>query len=222
MVWLVALVSAMVGGMLGLLGFAYRHIRMVGRDAMKIARRAGAEAARHGEGAAKTAAELQSIAVEVGRLKREVSIAYWTMKASAWMSEAGFFKQEDHPLRAHYYRLAEEALSAALELDSRNGTARIWLAWLRKRSGAVEEALDLVEGALDDPSLHNHERARGLYNASCYCAILSPGSSGKRARAIEYLRSAVEGAEIFRELAREDPDFNALRGYKGFDEIISE
>jgi len=224
MTWLVALVSVMVLGMMSLLGFALRYVQGIAKEVRETAREAMKEAAEHVEritiGAHKASDEADASLNRVRRLEADVKKTYWIIKANAWIGEAALF-EEDHPLRTLYYGLAEEALSDAVELDPSDGTACIWKAWLRKRHGFIEEALRLVEGAIQNSDLHPHEVARAYYNAACYCALLSDQSSAKAGRAIDHLKIAIEKHEIFRVLARTDEDFASLRDSQAFQDLIN-
>ena len=224
MPWLVALVAGVFVCMATLLGFALRLNERIARQMRDLGRHSADDALRQIGQAAVDARnrthEIDTALDRIRSLESEVAIALWVTKASAWISQAGFFK-DGHPLRDLYFHLAEEALNYALAESPDNGTARIWKAWLRKRLGFVSEALALVEAALLDKSLHEHELARARYNAACYSAILAKDSPAMRARAIEHLKDAIEGHEIFRELARGDSDFDRVRDNKAFADLIA-
>lgn len=226
MSWLIGIVSVLVAGMLGLIGLAWKMVHSMAKESRESGRQAITDAVarlEHISHRADSASdETQGTIVEIKRLEKDIQISYWIMKASSWMSAADVFKDEEHPLRVHYYSLEDEALDAALKLSPRNGTALIWKAWLRKRAGAIDVALQLVEDALGDSSLHPYELSRAYYNAACYCAVLlEHGQLNKRATAINHLKKAIEGHEFFRTLAAADQDFESLRGSSTFEALIA-
>ena len=64
--------------------------------------------------------------------------------------------------------------------------------------------------------LEGHPEYPGVsYNVACAEAL-----AGRKADAIEHLRGAIERSERFRELARDDSDFDSLRDEPAFKELI--
>jgi hypothetical protein len=78
-------------------------------------------------------------------------------------------------------------------------------------AGAFDEAADrgreILEAHPDDPQL--------LYNLAC-----CESRAGRTDDALEHLGRAVELAEVCRELAARDPDFEAIRSDPGFAAIV--
>jgi len=54
-----------------------------------------------------------------------------------------------------------------------------------------------------------------LYNLACLESL-----TGRKVEAIEHLRQSVERSERSRELARDDPDFEPIRGERSFEELL--
>ncbi len=54
-----------------------------------------------------------------------------------------------------------------------------------------------------------------LYNLAC-CESLA----GRTADALEHLRRSVDLSERFRDLAKEDSDFDPIRSEAGFEELV--
>jgi hypothetical protein len=79
-------------------------------------------------------------------------------------------------------------------------------------AGQYEEAADrgreLIEARPDQPYLY--------YNVAC-CESLA----GRAAGAVAHLRTAIELWEDCREMARDDPDFDALRDLPAFQDLVS-
>ena len=59
------------------------------------------------------------------------------------------------------------------------------------------------------------DQAYLFYNVAC-CESLS----GENAEAVEHLRRAIEMWEGCREMARNDPDFDSIRGESAFQSLI--
>lgn len=62
----------------------------------------------------------------------------------------------------------------------------------------------------------NPQYGMPLYNLAC-CESLA----GHREDAIEHLRAAIEASPMFRDLAREDSDFDSIRDEPGFRDIVA-
>jgi tetratricopeptide (TPR) repeat protein len=80
-------------------------------------------------------------------------------------------------------------------------------AWSAYEARDYEAAITVFQGVLEE-----YPRAAGiLYNLAC-CESLS----GRHESALEHLRQAIEIEERFREYARQDDDFEAIRGRPDF------
>jgi len=89
----------------------------------------------------------------------------------------------------------------------------IHLAYCERRTASLAAAVETLQHALAlDP-------AHGLanFNMACYRAV-----QGLHAEALRLLARAVRKDPIFRKLAREEPDFESLRGLPEFQELVSE
>ena len=73
---------------------------------------------------------------------------------------------------------------------------------------AADKGLELIEARPDQPYL--------FYNLAC-CESLA----GRGADAIQHLRTAIEMWEECREMARDDPDFDAIRDQSAFQGLIT-
>lgn len=82
----------------------------------------------------------------------------------------------------------------------------------RYRAGDYDGAVRELEPAL---ALHP-ESATVRYDLACYESL-----AGHPARALEHLRAAVTRDARFRELAREEPDFEPLRAHPEYDNAIA-
>jgi tetratricopeptide (TPR) repeat protein len=79
------------------------------------------------------------------------------------------------------------------------------------QSGNYAEAADRGREVVEA----NPQYAGPLYNVAC-CESLA----GRPADAIEHLRLAIERSDQFRELAREDSDFDPIREEAGFKDLV--
>src|SRR6185312_12064444 len=80
----------------------------------------------------------------------------------------------------------------------------VWLAlgWCYKRTGQLSKAIEALEHAVKvDPA-----EAIIHYNLACYWSL-----ARNRVLALRYLSHALDMDANFRDLVRDEPDFNALR-----------
>ena len=70
---------------------------------------------------------------------------------------------------------------------------------------------------LTEALAHYEDRAGILYNLACAESLL-----GESDEAVEHLRESLAGEPRFRELAREDPDFESLRPDPRFAELVGD
>jgi mannose-6-phosphate isomerase-like protein (cupin superfamily) len=114
---------------------------------------------------------------------------------------------------------AEEAGTAVLAVGATRGEAYEpsgWEVWAPARrlyeagdyAGAVEKAREVVEA--------NPQYSAPLYNLAC-CEALA----GMTPNAVEHLRAAIERQGSFRQLAKEDADFDPIRDDPRFRELIA-
>jgi tetratricopeptide (TPR) repeat protein len=75
------------------------------------------------------------------------------------------------------------------------------------QSGEPERAYEILAGANEK----HPDSSSVLYNLACAEALL-----GKEDEAVAHLRRAVELYEGFADYARDDPDFDSIRGHPGF------
>jgi len=76
-----------------------------------------------------------------------------------------------------------------------------------RRATGSDRARELLEA---------HPASAGLfYNAAC-CETLA----GRTAGALEHLRHAIELSDRFRALAKDDSDFDPIRGEPAFEELV--
>jgi len=79
------------------------------------------------------------------------------------------------------------------------------------QAGEYDQVADLGKQLLE-----GHPEYPGVaYNVACAEAL-----AGRKADAIEHLRQAVEGSDQFRQLARDDSDFDSLRDEPDFKELL--
>jgi hypothetical protein len=113
---------------------------------------------------------------------------------------------------------AEEPDTTLLAIGGAPGQAyepHGWEVWSQLQplfqAGEYEQVADRGKALLA-----GHPEYSGVfYNVACAEAL-----AGRAQDAIEHLRQAVEGSERFRELAREDSDFDSLRDEPGFEELV--
>ncbi|HET9324952.1 MAG TPA: hypothetical protein VFO03_13835 [Gaiellaceae bacterium] len=79
------------------------------------------------------------------------------------------------------------------------------------RAGEMDEAVEILRAVVEE-----HPQAGiVLYNLACAEALV-----GEHDAAVEHLRRAVEAEDRFRELARSDDDFGAVREREDFRELV--
>jgi hypothetical protein len=122
------------------------------------------------------------------------------------------------PTGVHRTALAEEAGTTIMALDGTPGKAyepRGWELWTQLvplyEAGDYAELADRLRALLDA----GQEYALLFYNLAC-CESLT----GSTTDALEHLGRAVELTEQFRGLAKEDRDFDAIRGEPRFRQLI--
>ena len=92
-----------------------------------------------------------------------------------------------------------------------------WELWAPLRplyeAGAYAEVVDRGRELIDA----HPQYGLLFYNVAC-CESLT----GRAAEAVEHLRKAIELSEQFRDYARNDSDFDSIRGDSGFQELVAE
>ena len=110
--------------------------------------------------------------------------------------------------------VAREAGTTVLAIGAKPGEAYKPLGWEWSaeafpffQSGEPERAYEILAAANEK----HPDSSSVLYNLACAEALL-----GKKDEAVEHLRRAVELYDGFAEYARDDPDFDSIRGHPGF------
>lgn len=116
-------------------------------------------------------------------------------------------------LRGQALRIAERweeailPLAEAAELEPQNTGHWLALAWCQKRIGRVDLAIQSLEEALAaDP-----EQGIIYYSLACYWALQNNVSL-----AVEYLARAFDIDPNYRDLVKDEHDFDAIRHHPGF------
>ena len=95
----------------------------------------------------------------------------------------------------------------AAELEPQNTAHWLALGWCQKRIGRIDLAIAALEEALAaDP-----EQAIIHYNLACYWALLK-----NVPLAVEYLARAFDIDPNYRDLVKEERDFDGIRHHPGF------
>jgi Flp pilus assembly protein TadD len=114
-------------------------------------------------------------------------------------------------VRRNEYSEAVPLFQHALELQPGNRAATFGLGWCLKRIGRPGDAARAYEAALeahgDDALLH--------YNLACYRSL-----AGEAPGALDALASALRLKSEYRDLAREDADFDAIRAMPEFQALV--
>jgi tetratricopeptide (TPR) repeat protein len=76
-----------------------------------------------------------------------------------------------------------------------------------RHAEAADRGLELIEGRRDQPFLY--------YNVAC-----CESRAGRTADALEHLRIAIAMWDECRQMARDDPDFAAIRGVAAFEALV--
>jgi len=113
---------------------------------------------------------------------------------------------------------AEEPGTTLLAIGGEPGKAyepHGWEVWSQLQplfqSGDYEQVADRGKELLKD----HPEYAGVFYNVACAEAL-----AGRKEDAIEHVRHAIERSERFRELARDDSDFDSIREEPAFQELV--
>jgi tetratricopeptide (TPR) repeat protein len=111
------------------------------------------------------------------------------------------------------YAEAESCLRELLNANARSVDGWIHLAYCQRRTTSLEAAVTSLQHAL------NLDAAHGLatFNMACYRAV-----QGLHVEALRLLAKAVRRDAMFRKLAREEKDFESLRGLAEFQELVGE
>ena len=103
-------------------------------------------------------------------------------------------------------------LREAAELNPENIHVWLTLGWCLKRSGRLQAAIEALHEALAvDP-----RQAILHYNLACYWSL-----AGHAELALEHLTIAFDLGPEYRDLAVDEPDFDAIREHPSFRELTS-
>lgn len=129
------------------------------------------------------------------------------------MGSAGAHLAHALYLRGQALRVAEQwndaiaPLAQAAELEPQNTAHWLALAWCQKRVGRVDLAIQALEEALAADA----EQAIVHYNLACYWALQQNVSL-----AVEYLARAFDIDPKYRDLVKDERDFDGIRHHPGF------
>jgi tetratricopeptide (TPR) repeat protein len=135
------------------------------------------------------------------------------------LDREGLLPETSRPLRAECLRNLdrfEEAIPVYERIlgDHPADTAAfVGLGWCRKRTGRLDLAIEAMERLVAACP----EEPIGPYNLACYLSL-----AGHAARALHSLGRAVSLSPAYRRLAREEPDFDAVRSEPGFHRLTEE
>lgn len=114
----------------------------------------------------------------------------------------------------HQNRLheAEPYVAELAEMNPRDSSIWINLAYIRRRTRSLEAAVETLQRAFEanprDPLAH--------FNMACYRAV-----QDRTEEALALLENALALDPSLRELAKTEPDFQKLRGLAAFQKLIS-
>lgn len=107
---------------------------------------------------------------------------------------------------------SEAAFRRLVELDPEQAHVYVHLAYIHRRTVSLERAVETISRALAlKPSM-----PIALYNLACYRAV-----QGDTSESLRLLAQAVQQSKKYRDLARNDPDFDSLRGNVEFHTLLN-
>lgn len=120
--------------------------------------------------------------------------------------------------RSNRTAFAEEAGTTIVAVGATAGQpyrAMGWETWMplgdAYRAGRYDEVIERGRAIVAE----RPDYSLVLYNLAC-CESLS----GQKAEALDHLRQAIEGAEMFRDYAKSDSDLDAIRDEPQFEEVV--
>jgi tetratricopeptide (TPR) repeat protein len=131
----------------------------------------------------------------------------------------GLFPETAVPIAAESLRGLERYAEAIpyferLITQEPAGTAGyVGLGWCLKRTGRLDLALEVMERLV----AAHPEDPIGHYNLACYASL-----AGRPGRAIECLARAIDLSAHYRDLAREESDFDPVRENPDFRRLVEE
>ncbi len=106
---------------------------------------------------------------------------------------------------------AEEPLMEAVALAPERPDALVHLAYVHRRIVSLDKAIETIRKAVE----RKPDMAIANYNLACYYAL-----KGDAEEALRYLRRAINAAPSFRDVAREDEDFESLTSNDEFRRLV--
>ena len=114
--------------------------------------------------------------------------------------------------RANRLNEAEPLVAKLAELNPRDSSVWINLAYIRRRTQSLDAAVDTLQRAFDA----NPSNALAHYNMACYRAVQQ-----RTEEALELLRNALHLNPKFKALAKTEPDFAGLRDSAAFQQLLN-
>lgn len=146
----------------------------------------------------------------------ELSMPQAALGVLARLGEAGTFRGQQFFLTGEALRALErydeavEPLQQAADLLPSNIHVWIALGWCLKRTGRLDLAIEALERAEEvEP-----EQALIQYNLACYWSL-----AGKKTRALAYLSRALSLDPGYRDLIRNEADFDSIRSDPEFEAL---
>jgi tetratricopeptide (TPR) repeat protein len=152
------------------------------------------------------------------KIKTEAADAHadsWKQLESAFYS-AGLASLDAYtasPINKEILVTAENAFNKALEINKQSAQAKTGLGMVRKRQNKLQEAIDLCTDAIR----FSPDYPDAYYNRACYQALLK---SGTIEPIIADLKKAIEIENLFRDYAKTDPDFDAVKDNVQFKKLL--
>ena len=115
--------------------------------------------------------------------------------------------------------MAEQAIEYITNAESIGRPSSVlynWKAYVLRRNNRLSEAIEASEEAAKVAGEDKYEKARALYNAACYNALLNHQDD-----AISHLGNAIKLHPSMKKLARNDSDFVQIKNLEKFKEITS-
>ncbi len=114
-------------------------------------------------------------------------------------------------LHLQNFELAEQVFTRLMTIRPEMADIYVHLAYIYRRTKGLDDAIDIIKNAL----AINPNMALANYNLSCYYSLKS-----QVAKALRYLKRAIESDKKFAEVARTDEDFDTIRDDSRFRQLL--
>jgi tetratricopeptide (TPR) repeat protein len=133
------------------------------------------------------------------------------------LNEGRVMSIEEDPTAKAKYEMAETSFRKLLALEPGRTEAYIHLAYIYRRLRGLDAAIEILEEGLGMGGSDETRISLPLanYNLACYYS-----QKGNTDCAMRHLTTAIEMDGQYKKVARDDEDFNPIRGNPGFQDLV--